>query len=305
MRRFLVGRLAFALALVLIAYVGVFLLTGLAPGDAAGDYLGSEATLRLERVRLGLDRSLPARLAARLSRLPTLDLGTSTRFGQPVLALVTGRATSTVQAGAAALLLALALGIPAGVVAARSSSTVLRHGIATLSILLLSLPALVVALLLLLLTSGAGLPSLATMVIALALPAAALLERLQSRALGGVLHDPCLTAARARGVPADRVTWHHAWPLSLPAVLGLAGIIAGQLLSGTLAIELVLARSGLGRLTFEALQARDVELAAACAAAVALIVSLVSLTADALHLWLDPRVGAADDTAAAIGYPSR
>lgn len=301
MRRFLAGRLVFALALVLVAYIGVYLLTGLAPGDAAGDHLGSEATLALQRARLGLDRPLLERLASRLWHLPSLDLGTSARFGQPVLALVAQRAASTVQAGAAALLLALVLGIPAGVLAARASSAVVRHCIATLSVLLLSLPALVMALLLLLLTSGTGLPSLVLMVVALALPAAALLERLQARALHGVLRDPCLTAARARGVPAAQVTWRHAWPLSVPAVLGLAGVIAGQLLSGALAIELIAVQSGLGMLTFDALQSRDVELAAACAAAVALIVSVVSLSADALHLWLDPRVSIASDTAAAAG----
>ena len=72
-------------------------------------------------------------------------------------------------------------------------------------------------------------------------------------------------------------------------MLGVVGIIAGHLLSGALAIELVTARSGLGLLTFEALMARDLDLAAACAAAAALIVGLATLAADLLHLWIDPR----------------
>lgn len=305
MRRFLVGRLAFALALVLMAYVGVYLLTSLAPGDAGDGHIASAAARSRERTRLGLDRPLPERLASRLGHLATLDLGTSVRYRQPVFPLVRQRASSTVQAGTAALLLALAIGIPAGVLATRSRSRVVRHAIATSSILLLSLPALVVALLLLVVTSGTGLSSLTVMVIALALPAAALLERLQARAMAGVLRDPCLAAARARGVPARSVTWHHAWPLSLPSVLGLAGVIAGQLLSGTLAIELVVARTGLGSLTFDALQDRDVDLAAACAATVALIVGLVSLSADALQLWVDPRISNADDGPAAMPPAAR
>lgn len=303
MRRFLAGRLAFALALVLLAYIGVYVLTGLGPGDVASDNMSSEARVVFERARLGLDRPVLERLATRLGRLATFDLGTSLRYDQPVLSLLVQRATSTVQAGAVALLLALAIGIPAGVLASRSSSRLVRHGIGTLSILLLSLPALVVALLLLLLTSGTGLPSFAIVVIALALPAAALLERLQARAMDGVLGDPCLAAARARGVPAGAITWLHAWPLSFPSVLGLAGVIGGQLLSGALAVELVAARSGLGLLTLEALQARDVDLAAGCAAAVALLVSLVTLTSDALHLWLDPRVSDEGDARAA-GRPA-
>ena len=77
--------------------------------------------------------------------LAVLDLGTSVRYGQPVLTLVTQRATTTVQAGLAALLLALLVGVPAGVLASRSASRFVRHGIAAVSILLLSVPALVVA----------------------------------------------------------------------------------------------------------------------------------------------------------------
>ena len=138
-------------------------------------------------------------------------------------------------------------------------------------------------------------PSFAVMVISLALPAAALIERLQARALDGVQHERCLDAARARGVPRRVITWRHAWPLSLPAVLGLAGTIAGQLLSGALAVELVTSRSGLGLLTFEALHARDLNLAAGCAGAVALIVGLVAFAADVVQVWMDPRMGILDD----------
>jgi peptide/nickel transport system permease protein len=157
------------------------------------------------------------------------------------------------------------------------------------SLTLLSVPALVLALLLTTVGGLTPLPPFLIMTLALALPAAALLERAQARALQEVLPDTALRAARARGVPRLVVTWRHAWPLSLPAVLGLASIIGSQLLSGALAIELVTARTGLGLLTYEALLARDPDLAAGCAAAAALLVGLVTLTSDALHLWLDPR----------------
>ena len=183
--------------------------------------------------------------------------------------------------------------------ASRSPSRLARHAIAAVSIFLLSLPALVIALLLAVVATGLGLPSFAVLVVSLALPAAALVERLQARALDGLQHERCLDAARARGVPRRRITWRHAWPLSLPAVLGLAGTIAGQLLSGALAVELVTSRSGLGLLTFEALHARDMNLAAGCAGAVALIVGLVAVAADVIQVWMDPRVAILDDQLAA------
>ncbi len=132
-------------------------------------------------------------------------------------------------------------------------------------------------------------PSFLVMVIALALPAAAVIERLQSRAMDVVAREPCLQAARARGIPRVTLTWRHAWPLSLPAVFGVVGVLAGHLLSGALAIELVTARSGLGLLTYEALMARDFDLAAGCAAAAALIVGTATLGADVLQTWIDPR----------------
>jgi peptide/nickel transport system permease protein len=296
MLRALAPRLLFALALVVLAFVGVFVLVAVAPGAALPDTdgLATTAALAAERARLGLDQPVLTRLGTRLARLAWLDLGTSTLFGRPVRALVAERAASTLHAGGAALLLALLVGIPAGVLAIRTRHAFLRRAIAGTSVLLLSLPALVVALMLAAFASGAGLSAFAVMVVALALPAAALLERLQASAMRAVLDEPCLAAARARGVPERSITWKHAWPLSLPAVLGAAGVIASHLLSGALAIEVVTARTGLGRLTFDALVARDIDLAAGCAAAAALLVGMATVAADAVQLCLDPRL--ADET---------
>ncbi len=295
MVRALAGRLFFALALALAAFAGVYVLTDVAPGDVLGDHaeLSPEAIER-ERARLGLDRPLVARLGTRLARLAVLDLGSSVRFNRPVRALVAERAVPTLQAGGAALVFALLLGLPAGVLASRARHPLVPRAIASISIAFLSMPALVIALVLTALGSAARLPGFVIMVLALGLPAAALFERLQARAMSTALAHPSLHAARARGVPARAIAWRHAWPLSLPSVLGLVGVVASQLLSGALAIELVTSRSGLGRLTFDALQARDLDLAAGCAGAAALIVGLATFAADAVQLVLDPRLLADD-----------
>lgn len=287
-RRAIAGRLLFALALVAFAFIGAYVVTGLSGRAALGEDLPGASTHR-ERERLGLDKPLPVRLVTRLSRLGVLDFGISLRFNQPVRTLVLQRTGTTLKAGGLALALALLLGIPAGVLASRARSSLLRHGIAAVSIALLSLPPLVVALVLAVIASGAGMPALAVMVIALALPAAAAIERLQARAMDALRNETCLEAARARGVSSTAITWRHAWPLSLPSVLGVIGVIAGHLLSGALAIELVTARSGLGLLTLEALMARDLDLVAGCAAAAALIVGLSTLAADLVQMWVDPR----------------
>lgn len=277
------------MALVFLAFVGAYLLTAVAPGDPLAEGLRSRERTEATRERLGLNDPIPIRLATRLSRLAVLDFGTSLRYDRPVLTLVTERTASTVQAGVLALLFALAIGIPAGVAGSRARWPLLRNAIRIVSIGLLSMPALVVALMLAVLVSGTGVPALAVMVIALALPAAAIIERLQARAMDAVQDDICLDAARARGIPEARITWRHAWPLSLSSVLGVVGVLAGHLLSGALAIELVTARSGLGSLTYDALMARDFDLAAGCAAAAALLVSLATLAADVTQMWIDPR----------------
>lgn len=293
MLRRLAGRLLFALSLPALAFAGAFLLTALAPGDPlAGRDSGvvSRQALAAERRQLGLDRPVAERLARRITGLAQLDLGRSIKYGRPVRTLIVERVGSTLRAGGTALLVALLVGIPAGVMVAERRSGMARHLVSAVSLTVLSVPALVLALVLTTIGGLTALPPFLVMTMALALPAAALLERAQARALQEVLPDMALRAARARGVPRLIVTWRHAWPLSLPAVLGIASIIGSQLLSGALAIELVTARSGLGLLTYEALLARDADLAAGCAAAAALLVGLVTLTADALQLWIDPRI---------------
>jgi ABC-type dipeptide/oligopeptide/nickel transport system permease component len=289
MARALAGRLAFAVALVLVAFIGVYVLTALAPGDPLDDGARSQVSLSAERVRLGMDQPLLTRLSARLAGLATLDLGTSLRYAQPVGPLLVDRAARTLRAGAAALLLALALGIPAGVAASRSPHAAVRRALDAATIVLISLPALVVALGLVVVANALGLSAFVVMVTALALPAMALVARAQARALDEVRDATCLAAARARGVPEAAVTWRHAWPLSLPAVLGLLGVVAGQVLSGALAIELITTRPGLGLLTLEALTSRDLDLAAGCAGTAALIVGACTLAADAVLAWVDPR----------------
>jgi peptide/nickel transport system permease protein len=291
MLRALAGRLLFAVLLVLVAFVAAFVLTALAPGDEApDDGLSTLASAGRTRTRLGLDEPVLTRLGRRLAGAASLDLGESTIYGRPVLPLVLERTANTLRAGLTALVAAMALGVPFGVLASRTRRRPLRVAIVSVSVVLLSLPALVIALLLSLLGTTVGLPPFAVMTISLTLPAAALIERLQARAMTEALDETCLRAVQARGVPRAAVTWRHAWPLSLPAVLGVAGIVASHLVSGALAVELITGRSGLGLLTWYALNGRDANLASACAAMAASLVGVVTLVADATLLAIDPRL---------------
>jgi peptide/nickel transport system permease protein len=137
---------------------------------------------------------------------------------------------------------------------------------------------------------GANLHNLVVPVLALALPAAALLERIQSQALRDALGERFLRAAVARGVPRGLIVWKHALRVALGTIVGVYGVLAGTLLSGSFIVEIVADWPGLGLLMADALRSQDIFLASGCAAAVSILLAVAILCSDLLHVWIDPRV---------------
>jgi len=309
---FIARRVVRAFVLVLVVASAALLLVHLAPGDAFTDLFADPATAALERRRFGLDQPFFAQYTAWFGRLLTLDFGESVRFRRPVAELLVERVGPTLLLGFAALTLALGIGLPAGIFTGQGRPGLLARGIAAVSVLLLSMPPLVTALLFLLLASKTGwfptggmgaadgadpLAMLAMALryvplpaLALAVPIAASLERLQSQAIAEALTNPCVAAARARGLSPTRVLWVHAWRLSLKPVLGVLGIVIGSVLSGSFVVEQVMSWPGLGNLMYEALTAQDLNLAAGCAAVGAAFLSLALLATDIALASSDPRI---------------
>lgn len=293
---FIGRRLAAAVLFVAVVSCAAFVLVRIAPGDATTDlYLSRSGTVAVEqeRARLGLDRPVAAHLASWATGLLTLDLGQSSVYGRPVADLVKERAGATAALASLALLLAAAIGLPLGVLTA--SRPGIAAAVAPISIALVACPPIVAVLALLLLAIETGWLSIAqgsyaVPTLALALPVAAMLERLQSRAMADTLASPDLVAAAARGVPRGRLLWVHAGRQSLRPVLGVAGAVVGTLFSGSLAVEMVTSWPGLGRLLFDAVAGRDLFLAAGCALVGALLVAVSNLFADIARALIDPRV---------------
>jgi peptide/nickel transport system permease protein len=315
MARYLAGRLVATLLLVFAVSSAAFVVTRLAPGDVAQTTLGfgaTEANLALARHRAHLDRPLVVQWALWAASAARLDFGTSALYQRPVASLVGERALNTALLAVASLAVALGLGIPAGFVTATRPRSAAARGLRLVSLVLVSVPPFIGSLALVFLavrtgvfpvggiTSGTAESGLALAldvlwhlpvpVLALALPLAGTFERLQAQALGAALREPAIHAARARGIPEAAVVRRHAWRLSLKPVAGVAGLACGALLSGSFVVELVTAWPGLGRLTFDALMHRDLELVAGCAAAGTLLVAAGLLAADAVIGWSDPRV---------------
>ena len=241
-----------------------------------------------------------------------LDLGTSALYQRPVGPLVAERALNTTLLATVAFLVALLLGIPPAFITATRPRSLAAHVIRVASLVLLSLPPFVGSLALVLVAArtgwfpaggmtsaedATGIALLADLlwhlplpVAALALPLAATFERLQAQALTEALEQPAILAARARGIPESTIVRRHAWRLALKPVAAVAGLVFGALLSGSFVVEMVTAWPGLGRLTYDALLHRDLELVAGCAAAGALVLSVGLLLADMVIAWSDPRV---------------
>jgi peptide/nickel transport system permease protein len=308
---YLLRRLAFAALLIFTVSSASLILTRLAPGDYITETLGVTAspdTIARARARYGLDRSVASQYFDWLGRAVRFDFGRSLAYDRPVSDLIPERAANTGLLAVSALLLATAIGLPLGVISATSRGGFIPAIVRAASLILLSMPPLLTSLFLVFAaartgwvpvggmqsaTGGGGVLDLASHmvvpVLALALPIAAMFERLQSAAMADTLGEPFVMAAVARGVPRSRLLWRDALKAALRPIASVYGLVAGTLLSGSFAVEIVTAWPGLGRLMLDALRARDLYLVAGCAAAGSVFLAAGTLLSDAALAAVDPR----------------
>ena len=317
MVRYVVRRALLAGLVAFLASSLALLAVSLAPGDATTELVRpgvSDETVARARERLGLDRPLSAQYFAWVGRLVRFDLGESSRFGRPVSELLGERLAQTALLATASLTVATALGLWLGAMSGSRRRDLLTRAIGGLSMLAVSVPPLLASLLLALLAARTGWfpvggirsPDLDTAGVfvraldvawhlvlpmtAVALPLAAMLERVQSRAMRETLTEPFVRAAVARGVPWRRIVWCHAWPVAVRPVLGIYGVVLGSVFSGSFIVEIVSAWPGLGQLMYDGLVARDVALVAGCALAGSMCLAAGTLLSDLALFVADPRV---------------
>ena len=315
MGAFLLRRLLFAIALVVVSSSAALMLTRLAPGDVTAQ-LGPNASpteIATTRARFDLDRNPVAQWALWGGRALRFDFGESFLYNRPVAALVKASAINTALLAIAALGAATLVGIGCGLLTG-SSRGAAASVIRAVSFVVISTPPLIASLFFSFVAARTGwlpvggmsstdastltwsarmtdlLSHLPLPVLALALPLAATFERLQSQALIEAVHQPFVTAAVARGVSRGGLILRHAWRVSLRSVCGVYGVAIGALLSGSFVVEYVTAWPGLGRLMYEALRARDIYLIAGCAAMGSAFLAIGTLLGDVLLAVIDPRV---------------
>lgn len=287
----LVGRRLLLLVPQLLAVsVLTFALVHLVPGDPVTAMLGSRASperVAALRAQLGLDDPLPARLARHLGGLLRGDLGTSVRGGTPVAQEIALRAGATAQLAAVALALAVAAGVPAGLLAgARGGRAGTVVGLAAAAGL--AVPVVFLAPALRALTGVPGgvlVPALCA-----AVAPAAVLARL-TRAVGrDVAAEPYVVTARAKGLGEAGVFGRHVLRGAFVPVATFTGLIGSSLLTGTVFVEVVFARPGLGRFTVDAVLARDLPQVQGVVLVGALVFLLGTLVVDLACAVVDPRL---------------
>ncbi len=305
MRGYLLRRVFMAVPLLLGVATIIFGLIHLVPGDPVEVMLGAgagAADVSALRHRLGLDRPLAVQYAEFMSGLVRGDLGTSLRYHDPVGVLILERCPATALLAGASFLLALAVALPAGILAALDPGGPADRAAALGSVLALSLPSFWLGPLLILLfsirldwlpVSGMDTPAAILLpAVTLALSLAALLTRLVRASLVEEMGAVYLRAARARGLSRFAATARHALRNALAPVLAVTGLQLGSLLTGAILTETIFSWPGLGRLLIQAISHRDYPLVQGCVLSIAATYVAVNLAADLLHAVLDPRTAA-------------
>jgi peptide/nickel transport system permease protein len=304
-------RLAALAPTLLVVSTVAFLITHALPGDPAAVMLGAEATpaqIAALRAELDLDRPLGQRYLAWLGEVARGDLGMSIHHDRPVGALLLERIVPTLQLALSALVIAVAVGVPAGILASRRPGSALDRTITLLATSATAMAGFFLAMLLILLfavhlqwlPAGGYLPlrtDPSGHVQRLVLPALALglpLAGVPARVLRGTLLDHVgadhIVTATAKGLPRSSVLLRHELRLALVPTATVLGSSFADLLGGAVIVETVCNLPGLGQLLATSIGQRDLLVIQGVIVAVASVHVIITLAVDLLISGLDPRV---------------
>jgi ABC-type dipeptide/oligopeptide/nickel transport system permease component len=300
---FLLRRFALTLPIIWIVVTLVFGLVHMVPGDPVAQMLGEGASVsEVERLRheLGLDRSLFEQYRTYMTGLIRGDLGTSFRNQEPVASSILARYPATMELAVGATVFSLILAIPFGVVSAVRRGRLADRAIGFFSLLGVSLPSFVLGPMLILLFSitlgllpvsgRGGFLNLILPAVSVGGAFAAVTTRMVRGSMLEEIQQDYVRTARAKGLSERIVLFHHALRNGLIPVLTVVGLQMGAMMAGAIIIETIFSWPGLGRLTIQAINARDYPLAQGCILAISLTYIFINLITDVLYSAVDPRI---------------
>jgi ABC-type dipeptide/oligopeptide/nickel transport system permease component len=301
--RYLSRRLLEALLALLFTSILVFSMIHMIPGDPALLVAGLEAGPEvIERIRrdLGLDRPLPIQYGSFLLYALQGDLGVSIRTGLPVLREILDRFPYTLVIALGAIVLATAMGIGSGILAAMRHNRLGDALIMILALLAVSTPSYWLGLMMMLVFSLflGWLPSIGIAtsahyvlpILTLGAQSGGIISRMTRSAMLDVVGQDFVRAARARGERETTVILRHALKNALIPVLSIVGLRFGNLIAGAVLVESVFAIPGVGRLLVDAVLWRDYPMIQGTMLFVAALFILVNAATDVLYAMVDPRI---------------
>ncbi|HBY93216.1 MAG: ABC transporter permease [Ardenticatenaceae bacterium] len=306
MRKYISRQVAMVIPTLLGVSVAVFLMLHLTPGGAVeaillqgGTALSSDSMKEM-RHKLGFDDPLYLQYLHYVGHVVRGDLGTSYRTQRPVAEMIREALPSTIQLAIAGMAIALSLGLTLGVVSAIWRNTWIDTLAMILAMLGWSLPQFWLGLLLILvfsvrlgwlnIASGGGIKTLIMPAAALGLSTAGVTARLVRAGMLEVFRMDYVTTARAKGLHERVVIIRHVLRNALIPVVTIVGLQFGRLLGGTVVIETVFGRQGVGRVAIQALQTRDMPTIQGTVLFLALVYVGVNLLVDLSYAVLDPRI---------------
>jgi ABC-type dipeptide/oligopeptide/nickel transport system permease component len=228
------------------------------------------------------------------------DFGQSVRHGEPAFALVLERMPATFELSGAALVVALCLAVPAGIVSAVRRNTIIDYVSTVTALLGQSMPTFWLGIMLILVfsvwlnllpSSGRGsIEHLIMPAVTLGLFTTARIMRLTRSGMLEVLNQDYIRTARAKGVSGPPVIWKHALKNAAIPIVTIVGIELGTLLGGAVITETIFAWPGVGRLSVQAIYNRDYPVVQASVFLLASTFVLVNLVVDVVYTYLDPRI---------------
>jgi peptide/nickel transport system permease protein len=311
MYRFIARRLLSTIPVLLIVAVLVFALLRLTPGDPAAIMAGDAANAeQIEQIRagLGLDRPIGVQFGIWLARVVRADLGESFYFRIKVTELIRQRLEPTLALATLTILIAIVVSVPLGLVAAWRFGGWFDRALMGFSVMGFSVPVFVLAYLLIWLVSlklgwlpVQGYARLSegffTFLRHLILPAItlsviyiALIARVTRASVLEALGEDYIRTARAKGLPEARVLVRHALANAAVPIATVIGIGIAILIGGVVVTESVYAIPGLGRLTVDAVLARDFPTIQGVILFFSFVYVLVNLLIDLSYVFLDPRI---------------
>ena len=311
MLMFILRRLLSAIPTLILVSLFVFTLQKLLPGDPVLAMAGEErdpAVMEYLRDKYRLNDPIPVQYLNWVGNVLTGDFGTSLRTEQPVTTLLASKLPVTLELAVLALLIALLIGIPTGIISAVRKGTVVDYGANVIALSGISIPHFWLGILLIMgfsialpiLPSSGHVPLLADPVEALrhlALPALTLgiyvsgiLARFLRASLVSELRADYVRTARSKGLPERQVVGTHIMRNALLPFITIVGLMMANFIGGAVVTEAVFTYPGIGRLLIQAISTRDYPLIQGCIVVILVLYIGINMAVDVLYAYIDPRI---------------